>query len=120
MIAYIKIFVKVRFFLLFLVFNATLLHLPPLRLHCVVGCWDQIQDICDFSNGFQTLDLTTGILYVVLIHSSIPSRRLINKLSSSFCCISPLGSINLCAADFSLLNLPKGKSLGRSKPATNS
>ncbi len=27
---------------------------------------------------------------------------------------------NLCAADFSLLNLPKGKSLGRSKPATNS
>ncbi len=25
-----------------------------------------------------------------------------------------------CAADFSLLNLPKGKSLGRSLPATNS
>jgi hypothetical protein len=28
--------------------------------------------------------------------------------------------IYFCAADFSLLNLPKGKSLGRSKPATNS
>jgi hypothetical protein len=28
--------------------------------------------------------------------------------------------ITSCAADFSLLNLPKGKSLGRSKPATNS
>ncbi len=28
--------------------------------------------------------------------------------------------ISICAADFSLLNLPKGKSLGRSKPATNS
>ncbi len=28
--------------------------------------------------------------------------------------------IIICAADFSLLNLPKGKSLGRSKPATNS
>ncbi len=28
--------------------------------------------------------------------------------------------ISVCAADFSLLNLPKGKSLGRSKPATNS
>jgi hypothetical protein len=27
--------------------------------------------------------------------------------------------VYLCAADFSLLNLPKGKSLGRSKPATN-
>ena len=25
----------------------------------------------------------------------------------------------ICAADFSLLNLPKGKSLGRSKPTTN-
>ncbi len=28
--------------------------------------------------------------------------------------------LRLCAADFSLLNLPKGKSLGRSKPATSS
>ncbi len=29
-------------------------------------------------------------------------------------------NVTWCAADFSLLNLPKGKSLGRSKPATNS
>jgi hypothetical protein len=28
--------------------------------------------------------------------------------------------LNFCAADFALLNLPKGKSLGRSKPATSS
>jgi len=28
--------------------------------------------------------------------------------------------LELCAAGFALLNLPKGKSLGRSKPATNS
>jgi hypothetical protein len=28
--------------------------------------------------------------------------------------------VTICAADFALLNLPKGKSLGRSKPATNS
>jgi hypothetical protein len=28
--------------------------------------------------------------------------------------------LGACAADFSLLNLPKGKSLGRSKPATDS
>jgi hypothetical protein len=28
--------------------------------------------------------------------------------------------LSRCAADFSLLNLPKGKSLGRSKTATNS
>jgi hypothetical protein len=31
----------------------------------------------------------------------------------------PTGPSN-CAAGFALLNLPKGKSLGRSKPATNS
>ncbi len=30
------------------------------------------------------------------------------------------GWIGGCAAGFALLNLPKGKSLGRSKPETNS
>ncbi len=35
-------------------------------------------------------------------------------------CILFSTCINKCAADFSLLNLLKGKSLGRSKPATNS
>ncbi len=34
-----------------------LLHLPPLRFHCVGGCWDLTQDICDYSIGCQTLDL---------------------------------------------------------------
>jgi hypothetical protein len=34
--------------------------------------------------------------------------------------LNPLSVVCCCAADFSLLNLPKGKSLGRSKPATNS
>ncbi len=29
-------------------------------------------------------------------------------------------TVDPCAADFSLLHLPKGKSLGRSKPATSS
>ncbi len=35
---------------------------------------------------------------------------------------APKGHTNIftCAAGFALLNLPKGKSLGRSKPATNS
>ncbi len=27
--------------------NSTLLHLPPLRFHCVGGCWDRSQDCCD-------------------------------------------------------------------------
>ena len=31
-----------------------------------------------------------------------------------------LSGMKCCAADFSLLNLPKGKSLGRSKPVTSS
>jgi hypothetical protein len=31
----------------FLVHFSTLLHLPPLRFHCVVGCWDRTQVSCD-------------------------------------------------------------------------
>ncbi len=34
--------------------------------------------------------------------------------------IAELIVVTGCAADFALLNLPKGKSLGRSKPATSS
>ncbi len=35
---------------------STLLHLPPLRLHCVRGCWDRTQqDCCDFDIDSQTL-----------------------------------------------------------------
>ncbi len=29
----------------------TVLHLPPLRFHCVDGCWDRTQDNYDFGNG---------------------------------------------------------------------
>ncbi len=38
-------------------FVCTLLntHLPPLRLHCVGGCWDRTQDCCDFGISSQTL-----------------------------------------------------------------
>jgi hypothetical protein len=32
-----------------------LLHLPPLRFHCVGGCWDRTQDSCDYGIGCQTL-----------------------------------------------------------------
>jgi hypothetical protein len=32
-----------------------LLHLPPLRFHCVGGCWDRTQDCCDFGIGSQAL-----------------------------------------------------------------
>jgi hypothetical protein len=30
---------------------STLLHLPPLRFHCVGGCWDRTQDSFDFGIG---------------------------------------------------------------------
>jgi hypothetical protein len=33
---------KDEFFVHFL----TQLHLPPLRFHCVAGCWDRTQDCC--------------------------------------------------------------------------
>ncbi len=32
----------------------TLLHLPPVRFHCVGGCWDRTQDCCDFGIGRPT------------------------------------------------------------------
>jgi hypothetical protein len=39
----------------FYVLYSTLLDLLPLRFHCVGGCWERIQDCCDFGIGSQTL-----------------------------------------------------------------
>ncbi len=39
----------------FYVMYSTLLHLPPLRFHCVRGCWDRTPDCCNFGIGSQTL-----------------------------------------------------------------
>ncbi len=36
------------FSFIFLCIYSTLRHLPPLRFHCVRGCWDLTQDCCDF------------------------------------------------------------------------
>ncbi len=44
-----------NFFLLFYARYSTLLHLPPLRFHCVGGCWDRNQNSCDYSIGSQML-----------------------------------------------------------------
>jgi hypothetical protein len=32
-------------FLFMYVLYSTLLHMPPLRLHCVRGCWDRTQEV---------------------------------------------------------------------------
>jgi hypothetical protein len=37
----------------FAVLYSTLLHLPPLRFHCVGGCWDRTHDCYDFGIGSQ-------------------------------------------------------------------
>jgi hypothetical protein len=39
----------------FYVLYSTLIRLPPLRFHCVGGCWNQTQDRCDFGISSQTL-----------------------------------------------------------------
>jgi hypothetical protein len=36
------------FVFFFYVLYSTLLRLPPLIFHCVVGCWDRTQGCCDF------------------------------------------------------------------------
>jgi hypothetical protein len=36
-------------------FYSTLFHLPPLRFHCVGGCWYRMHGSCDYGIGCQTL-----------------------------------------------------------------
>jgi hypothetical protein len=43
------------FFLFCSVQYSALLYLPPLRFHCADGCWDRIQDLCNWCIGSQTL-----------------------------------------------------------------
>jgi hypothetical protein len=44
-------------FFLFMYIIQKLIHLPPLRLYCVGGCWDGMEPIgcCDFGFDSQTL-----------------------------------------------------------------
>ncbi len=52
---------------------------------------------------------------------STAGHRSPNKLWRSNSIFNPMIlNLHICAAGFALLNLPKGKSLGRSKPATKS
>jgi hypothetical protein len=34
---------------------STLLHLPPIRFHCIGGCWERAYDCSDFGIDSQTL-----------------------------------------------------------------
>jgi hypothetical protein len=46
---------EMNLFFFMYVLYLTLPHLPPLRFHCVGGCWDRTQDSCDFGIGCQML-----------------------------------------------------------------
>jgi hypothetical protein len=41
------------------VLYSTLLHLPPLRFHCVGGCWDWTQDCCDIVSAVKRSNHST-------------------------------------------------------------
>jgi hypothetical protein len=49
------------FFWIFPVLYSPLLHLPPLRFHCVGGCWDRNQDSSDFGIAWLSYALTTRL-----------------------------------------------------------
>ncbi len=46
----------------------TMLHLPPLRFHCVGGCWDRTQESCNLDIGCHADTLTTRL---DLIHTQL-------------------------------------------------
>ncbi len=56
---YVNILLKVKgglfWIFSFYVLYSTLLHLLPLRFHCVGGCWDRTQDFRDLGIDRQTL-----------------------------------------------------------------
>jgi len=53
-------------------------------------------------------------------HFRIPRNETVISKTDLYCSVSQSIRLYICAAVFALLNLPKGKSLGRSKPATSS
>jgi len=68
----------------FFVLYSTLLYLPPLRFHCVGGCWDRTQDSCDYGIGCQTLLVTTRL---DLIHIRLDRIYIRLEISSTTYCM---------------------------------
>ncbi len=77
-----KIFLKLQWtnppqvFIYFSVLSSTQLHLPPLRFHCVGGCWYRAQDICDIGIGCYCLsdDVTIRLNLIHVTASLIQTR----------------------------------------------
>jgi hypothetical protein len=53
-------------------FFLTLLHLSPLRFHCVGGCLDCTQDCCDFGIGSDALTTRLDLLITIRWLDLIP------------------------------------------------
>ncbi len=73
-------------FFLFYVRYLTLLLLPPLRFHCVGGCWDRTQDSCDYGLVCQTLQPLGQISSTTrpdLIHNQARSNQQLGQILST-------------------------------------
>jgi hypothetical protein len=64
------------FYIYFYVLYSTLLHLPPLRLQCVGGCWDRTQDSGNSGIGSQTLLHCKNMLAVFPSPAGMPLPKL--------------------------------------------
>ncbi len=108
-------------------------HIPLFLVDQLSPLWQLVRNFLNSIENVQITNLrsySSGAQYFYQYFELIPFSYC---LGSEWSCwpvreasVTAIGSILLgkiiptCAADFSLLNLPKGKSLGRSKPATNS
>ncbi len=79
--------------------------LRPVAKFIVADCGDKV----DSGIGVNYIPPSQGQWIWLLASGNICRLEIEGKAAQTF-----------CAADFALLNLPKGKSLGRSKPATSS
>ncbi len=70
------------FWVCFMYVISTLLHLRPLRFHCVGGCWDRSQDCCYFGIDSQTLYYHSARSHPqwVYVHTTCLMYKVISKI----------------------------------------
>ncbi len=87
---YVPQFLKQRDINSYFVLYQTLLHLPPLRFHCVGGCCDRTQNYCDFGIGRQTLKAQTTRLDLIQIKNLTSICWQQRSRPSPYCDTTPL------------------------------
>jgi hypothetical protein len=86
----------------FYVLYSTLLHLPPLRFHCVGGCWDRTQDCCHFGIGSQTgQDMSSPLVYLQILEKN-PQHVLHNKTFHQCCTVYNLYNLYIITPIFTI------------------